>query len=141
VHRSKHLALPGRLALALALLETVACVKPGRSATSEAELQFSQSVFCPRARVAAGRLVTIPTPPPEIEIDPERRAMWRATYERRALADPRQTIAASGCGHETVYACWTLVGREWTGRHVTVFDIGSSCIEASGDDLEAQTGP
>jgi hypothetical protein len=51
------------------------------------------------------------------------------------VKDPRarQTIAVSGCGERSTYACWDWVGdqpgRRGRRRHV---DVGTSWLEAAG---------
>jgi len=101
--------------------------RPGPSTVDQARLEFSRSAFCPMPRVSAGRTIELPHPPAPIASDPERLAMWRATWEREAMEEPRQTIAVSGCGERAEYACWALVGQVRVGRALRTVYYGSSC--------------
>jgi hypothetical protein len=116
-------------AAAASLLE--GCARPA-SPVDEARAEFSATAFCPLHRVDAGVLVSIPAPPRKIARDPERYAMWRAAYERRGFASPRQIIAVNGCDEETVvYHCWPLLARESLGRRARSIYLGATCSEQS----------
>jgi len=84
-------------------------------------------------RVLGTRTIEMPTAPTGIERDADRMAMWRATYERKAMTKPRQAIAVSGCGEQAEYACWALTGRERIGRGLRTVYYGSSCNEEHAD--------
>lgn len=123
----KALALAATLGCCMACA-SCAAMREGPAAELQARRDFSRADFCPEHRVEARRVVPMPVPPPAIANDPERLAMWRATHERAAEQDPRQTIAVSGCGTRATYACWDFSGPEEgsnVGRRLT---IGSSCI-------------
>jgi hypothetical protein len=123
----------GRLALAgltLALLLLAGCA--GRRSpppVDQARLQFSREAYCPLRRVVAERVVPMPEAPARIARDAERLAMWRAAHQRDGLDDPRQTIAVTGCGERSTYACWATTGREPAGRGMRTVYLGASCSE------------
>jgi len=110
------------------------------SPTSQAAHSFSESEFCPLDRVEAWRLVPIPAAPPAIARDPDRREMWREAHLTRAKRDPRQTIAVTGCGRQTLFACWPLVGREPVYRGTRLVYLGSACNEEATRELEGEEG-
>jgi hypothetical protein len=123
------------LLVGLSLLATAGCTPVLRSTGAErqARRQFSEEAFCPEQRVVAERVIPIPAPPPPIANDPERLAMWRRAHEAHARADPRQTIAVSGCGEQETYYCWDLGAprARHKGKGPTVFAyVGTSCNEA-----------
>ncbi len=119
-----------KLALAVALLGSAACIGPGGGPgmVEQARGQFSRSAFCPDSRVQSQHVLPIPVPPPAIASDPERLAMWRGTYEREAEQDARQLVAVTGCGERTTYACWAFSGWEQSNRKRERVTIGWSCI-------------
>jgi hypothetical protein len=119
------------LVLGLALVSLEGCALH-LSPADEARSQFSASTFCPLHRVEAGLLVSHPEPPPKIAHDPERYAMWRAAYERKASEKTRQLVAVSGCDEPTtVYVCSSLLARDTTGRRSRMVYLGSTCNERS----------
>jgi hypothetical protein len=70
---------------------------------------FSKQRSCPEDRIVVAPLeepVWTPKPPPEIEQDPERLAIYNRTQS--VLAEERHAgtyYVATGCGHETVFQC------------------------------------
>jgi hypothetical protein len=112
---------------------------PGRAADLyEARRQFSEEVFCPVGRVTVTRGLEMPTPPPRIEADPERLAMWQQAFERKMSGTARQRVVAVGCGEQITYACWEWPAPGGQGRdhHGEARSrdavIGSSCSEIPG---------
>jgi hypothetical protein len=120
----------GRGALVVGLLGCGACAEmsQGQGPREQARGMFSRDAFCPEPRVSAERVIPMPVAPPAIANDPERFAMWERTHEKLADQDPRQTIAVSGCGEQTTYACWPVGGWVEGRRHRQRVTIGYACI-------------
>jgi len=116
-----------------AIVALAACAAaPVRGGTVEqAREQFAWAASCPEEEVRVERISAAPPAPAAIARNPERLAMWRASFGTSVDPKARQTIAVSGCGESDTYMCWDwgwyVAGPD--GRPEFVYK-GTACNEA-----------
>jgi hypothetical protein len=123
------LASAGHFAAVLALAGCASASHVG-GAAEQARQEFSRENFCPLVRVTAAYQTSTPPPPPEIENDPERRAMWEAAARQREATKEYSVVDVNGCGVHVDYACWDYDGSDRGPRGQRLrWHIGIACIE------------
>ena len=124
------LALTG-LIVAFAAIVGCTPASVSRMSVREARRVFSSEHYCPIHRVNVSRVLVLGVPPPAVERDPERFAMWRSARTGRAVAEERRVVRAWGCGEGATYSCWDFGGRVAGRRGWRRVAIGASCVEGS----------